>query len=116
MAQWQKKDGPTLAPIMEPDLIEFDGTYEIKGQVAELRPNIDGRIHMTFTLEDLLLDGDVPYVRVGATALNFEIPNDSIINSQIKMTDEHTCCLGNIEFRCSDRKIIGRCQGYWRCP
>lgn len=114
---------PTTSALTEGSWIQFTGTAEAQGNIFLLRPAEEESMTLELLADDVLQEGGLVMVRVGAFILNFDVLKDSTsimahITSQAQNECDNnpTACIGSSEICCHSGKFIGKCVGYWRCP
>lgn len=106
--------------IGDPDWTLFGGTAEQAPEGYILRPLDDDYIRITAGWDDVRVDRQFVFLRVGAYLLNVFIPWDSPVKklkhkSKKPKCDGDTMCLGRVETCCSTQQVLGSCAGGWRC-
>lgn len=103
------------------DWLTFEGTAEKVGSTYKLTDR-DANGTVIFELEDVQIDRARVRVRRGAVALAREFSSEADERTRTKVSitgdtspEERTYCLGSLEFRCMDDRLMGPCMGFWNC-
>lgn len=102
--------------------LDFEGTAEPSRDRVRLVARPPGA-SVTLAAGDVRLEGASVRVRRGAIALAREFPDDpaaDITTTRVspaagQTPAERTYCLGALEFRCEDDRLLGPCVGHWDC-
>ena len=113
------KSRPGTSATIEELWIRFNGTAETHGQIVWLKPFDDEALILKLTHNNVKISGDQVEVRHGATILNLaEIKSNEPKSEARPSTDcdgNDTGCIGAVEYCCHNGKVVGHCDGYYRC-